>query len=67
MHLLEQLSGFNDFGKIALRIEFSEHGSEHLGYRARSAICLEQACKSKGAAQLESLHPLVPCDFKRSA
>lgn len=66
MHLLEQLFRFHDFRKITLHIEFGQHGSKHFGYPACSAISLVQACKSKGAAQLESLRLLVSCDLKRS-
>ena len=52
MRLREQLLGFNDLRKVLLRLEFSEHGSEHLGYRIRSVICLVQPGKFKRAAQL---------------
>ena len=65
MLLLEQLFRFFHFGKISLRIEFSEDGGKHLRYRARSVFCLVQARKSKGAAQLESLRLLASCDFQR--
>ena len=66
MLLREQLFRFREFGKTMLRLELSDHGCEHFGCRACSAICLVQVGKFKRTAQLEGLRLLVSRDFQRS-
>jgi hypothetical protein len=65
--MLKQPFRLFDFGEIMPpRVEFSQDGSEHGGYRFSSTTCVVQARKSKCGAQLERPRLLASGDFQGS-